>query len=101
MRGGRPGLIGEWIREAARNAIVSFSSLERNKRRLIKRDHIVLQEGKRLVCEGKQIDRKSEALLGGNGDLTRVVCKTFARRGKSLTPESKMAILEDRREILD
>ena len=26
---------------------------------------------------------------------TRVVCNTFARRGKSLTPESRIEMLED------
>ena len=30
------------------------------------------------------------------GDLTRVVRSTFASRGKSLTPESRIDILEDR-----
>ena len=30
------------------------------------------------------------------GRHTRVVCSTFARRGKSLTPESRIDILDDR-----
>lgn len=32
---------------------------------------------------------------------TRVVCKTFASRGKSLTPESRMEMLEERRELVE
>lgn len=32
---------------------------------------------------------------------TRVVCSTFARRGKSLTPESRIDMLEDRRALVE
>ena len=32
---------------------------------------------------------------------TRVVCSTFARRGKSLTPESRIDMLEDRRAFVE
>lgn len=39
-------------------------------------------------------------LIGERGDggagRTRVVCKTLERRGKSLTPESRMEMLEER-----
>lgn len=33
---------------------------------------------------------------GRSGGITRVVCRTFASRGKSFTPESRMDILEER-----
>ena len=38
---------------------------------------------------------------GRRGKLTRVVCKTRPNLGKSLTPESRIAIEEERREMLD
>ncbi len=37
---------------------------------------------------------------GGQG-RTRVVCKTLERRGKSLTPESRMEMLEERSWLVD
>ena len=37
----------------------------------------------------------------GRGEHTRVVCKTFDRRGKSLTPESRIEMLEDRSWLLE
>lgn len=32
---------------------------------------------------------------------TRVVCSTLASRGKSLTPESRMEMLEERRALVE
>ena len=36
-----------------------------------------------------------------DGIHTRCVCSTFARRGKSLTPESSIDMLEDRSALVD
>lgn len=38
---------------------------------------------------------------GRSGGITRVVCRTFASRGKSFTPESRMDMLEERNWVLD
>lgn len=35
------------------------------------------------------------------GGVTRVVCRTFASRGKSFTPESRMDMLEERNWVLE
>ena len=40
-----------------------------------------------------------ESESGGKG-RTRVVLRIFARRGRSLTPVSRMEMLDDRREVL-
>lgn len=37
----------------------------------------------------------------GRRRRTRVVCSTFASRGKSFTPESRMEMLEDRRALVE
>ena len=37
----------------------------------------------------------------GKGDVTRVVCSTLARRGKSLTPLSRIVVEEERRALVE
>lgn len=39
--------------------------------------------------------------LKRSGGITRVVCRTFATRGKSFTPESRMDMLEERNWVLE
>lgn len=44
--------------------------------------------------------RKKKIFLR-RGRSTRVVCRTFASRGKSFTPESRMDMLEERNWVLE
>lgn len=76
-RGGWIGLVGGWVREEVRNA--RFAS----------------------VVAYWPICRVGVQLESRKGSLTRVVCSTFASRGKSLTPESRMEMLEERRVLVD
>lgn len=54
------------------------------------------------ISPGELYTQKKNFLRRGrSGGITRVVCRTFASRGKSFTPESRMDMLEERNWVLE
>lgn len=54
------------------------------------------------VRQRAMLERDGKVGRGEGGrERTRVVCSTFARRGKSLTPLSRMVVEEERRALVE